>query len=100
MAEYIDRDVLCAAIEKHCYDVSGDLPDKSIVKQVYKMAYSHIQDVVRALPAADVVEVVRCKDCKRCVTRLVMGQQRWYCKNWFLVRADFYCADGERRTEE
>ena len=44
----------------------------------------------------DIVEVVRCKDCKRhegeCL-RMV------YCPNqvggW--VREDFYCADGERR---
>lgn len=60
-----------------------------------------IEDMVDAViesPAVDAVTVVRCKDCKhRAMDEIGMV----YCENivggW--VSDDFYCADGERRTE-
>lgn len=68
--------------------------------------YKHIEDECRRMighekPTVDAVQVVRCRECK------------WfdaygdtydpYCdhKNHrHEVRNDFYCADGERRTDE
>lgn len=51
-----------------------------------------------SIPTADVVNVVRCKDCKH---RAMDEFGMVYCENivggW--VSDDFYCADGERRTE-
>ena len=44
----------------------------------------HYEDL-KNLPAADVVEVVRCKDCTR---QLICYHSD-----------DYYCADGERREE-
>lgn len=56
-------------------------------------------DAIADLPSADVVEVVRCKDCKRsysCPGGLV-------CSYGLLVdtivEEDFFCADGKRRSE-
>lgn len=49
-------------------------------------------------PAVDMVEVVRCKDCKHHEDEEV---DMVYCPNivggW--VGNDFFCADGERETE-
>ena len=46
MAEYIDRDAAIAA----CFDGFADCRDDCAAN-------------IRSIPAADVVEVVRCKDC-------------------------------------
>jgi hypothetical protein len=44
--------------------------------------------------AADVVEVVRCKDCK------YYAGEGMYCANDIIVQFDhFYCYYGERRTD-
>ena len=60
----------------------------------------YAQDRLSEIPAADVVEVVRCKDCKfswktdesdlsdleyKCIFRRVFVSEEWY------------CADGQRR---
>ena len=52
-------------------------------------------------PVADVVEVVRCEECKHCVK-----SKDWACREYFActyngldtsVLADHYCSYGERR---
>ena len=69
--------------------------------------YLRCLDVIRSLPTADVVEVVRCKDCKHC---------EWYirahykngievesheCRKYKMaVARDWFCADGERKGNE
>lgn len=58
MAEYIKRtDVMkiCREYSKHCFN-SNDACGQDIADR--------IENDVVALPTADVVEVVRCKDCK------------------------------------
>lgn len=53
---------------------------------------SHID----AIPAADVVQVVRCKDC-------AVPHNRWTgCPklNGLVTPPDFYCSYGERRKED
>ncbi len=64
-------------------------------------------NTVKAVPAADVVEVVRCKDCKRLVSAKYndgWGENStdYYCEKnnymeWHGNRLDYFCADGERR---
>ena len=63
------------------------------------------QDIVEALPSAEAVEVVRCKDCK--YKRLYdEGETKYYyCaledrpnRNWSVDDTD-YCSWGERREE-
>lgn len=53
-----------------------------------------VHDFVSSQPTADVVEVVRCKDCAKrecCRTSTV----------WAVPpNDDWYCADAERRTDE
>ena len=50
------------------------------------------------LPPADVVQVVRCKDCKRCEHDAVCGQLgRLWCKLRRLVKPDDFCSYGKRK---
>ena len=84
MTEYIERGALVAWIEKQ----------KRLSKLLTIMA-------IQETPAADVVEVVRCKDC--------IGKTAWY-KNaigcnicglsgMFVVEDNDFCSYGERRKE-
>ena len=46
-------------------------------------------------------ELVRCKDCRHCT--FSDGEQLADCmikQGWFPVKPDWYCADGERRTDD
>ena len=66
-------------------------------------------NLLKNLPTADVVEVVRCKDCKwwgylddKGPVRVCHAAKHGYkSKNWDIgiyrtYNEDFYCADGER----
>lgn len=59
----------------------------------YKLVEKAAQMAVDGKPAADVVEVVRCKDC-------AVPHNRWLgCPilNGLIPQPDFYCARGERK---
>lgn len=64
-----------------------------------KMDGGENDDGLSRIPAADVVEVVRCRDCKYSYES-VAG---WCCSYGIcvdcVVRENFYCADGERRDD-
>ena len=57
-------------------------------------------EAVRHVPAADVVEVVRCKDCKHSYDSI----GGWCCSHGVcvdcIVPEDFFCKDGERKEGE
>ena len=75
-------------------------------KDVLDAILAHM-DNVAALPAADVVEVVRCKDCQFCMAFNDKSDGFCgHCRRWLvrtisdcaaLVRADGYCSYGERK---
>lgn len=73
---YIDADALLEALP-------DDLPYKASVKRVLIQA-----------PAADVVEVVRCRECKHYQNDIFFG--RGWC-NGRNVEKDDYCSYGERK---
>ena len=59
--------------------------------------YKELVDGIKALPSADVVQVVRCKDCRKCSydplfnyywCNLTLGTRR--------VKPDDFCSYGER----
>lgn len=61
-----------------------------------KMFVKVVEQVVEDTPTADVVEVVRCKDC-------AVPHNRWTgCPkfNGLITPPDFYCGCGERRKED
>lgn len=57
-----------------------------------------IERVIDNMPTADVVEVVRCKDCKRMIPQAHLR----YCTVWNAWNGhgdDGFCCYGERRSE-
>lgn len=56
----------------------------------------HLNSLINETPTADVVEVVRCKDC-------AVPHNQWTgCPklNGLVTPPDFYCSYGERRKED
>lgn len=94
MAEYIAREVLLAQLRAmESYNVSP----------MYRRGYDDCVEAILKAPAADVVPVVRCKDCKWFVDN---NGGEWYgCKMFQVVRItpedapkpDDFCSYGERR---
>lgn len=68
---------------------------------VEMMSFGVFIDAVMDMPTADVVEVVRCKDCKHArVHDYAPAECQYYCTlavNYHTK--DFFCALGERREE-
>lgn len=54
--------------------------------------------IIEKIPSADVVEVVRCKDCKWQGNDLYCPVCN-LCGDDELPNGDWFCADGERREE-
>lgn len=98
MPKYINADELIKAIETELWDwktVDG-IKSSTVLKQT-------ISDI-KNMPSADVVEVVRCKDCKH---RRQVDDTWFYCEEIYSnmsglhkrVDDDFYCKDGERKGD-
>ena len=92
MAEYIERE---AALKKllQCADVYN--PECSDI------TVAHAMRKISAIPAADVVPVVRCRDCKHRDPE----DKKCDCgglehAHMFPVADDWFCADGEKREVE
>lgn len=80
------------------------MPDEYISREDLKEAFeedghlsAYVEEMIDSVPAAVVVEVVRCADC-RYAYDTVCG---WCCSHGICVdctvREDFFCADGERK---
>lgn len=96
MAEYIEREELIARLQKVC--VTDDTFGMGI-----QFGTENAINCIKEAPAADVVEVVRCKECKWCVN---IGDGQRYCM-WHsnsddrvFVLKEYFCSYGERRTED
>ena len=63
-----------------------------------RIEYMGIYDCIKSVPVADVVEVVRCKDCKHLMFSDMYGE----CSqaHMGIVRPDDFCSYGERKDEE
>lgn len=68
-----------------------------------EFATTIMPNVLRNLPAADVVEVVRCRDCEKCVKKDNFMYCEEHSDGWgdhtVYVDPDDYCSYGERRSE-
>jgi len=72
-------------------------------KKIPTVAIRIMHDI-KALPAADVVPVVRCKDCRK---RRKDGYCTKFIQNisgiasaWYMPQDDDFCSYGERRKQE
>lgn len=87
---YIDKEATIKELEKMpAYFESGDIRYGIIVA---------IDIVKKQTPAADVVEVVHCKDCKYLMFSDCYGE----CSKGYMgiVSPDDYCSRGERKDGE
>lgn len=87
MSRYIDADRLLDALYEHEFTILCPLDE--------------VSNVIDAEPTADVVEVVRCEDCKHyCVD----GLEQIFClKGWGrfgVLKDDDFCSYGERSEDE
>ena len=58
-------------------------------------------DDILDLPAADVVEVVRCRECKYWYDNAPTGYDTGACGLFMgITNASFFCADGKRRATD
>ena len=83
MAEYIEREAFAKAREHPCTDIDD------------------MQEIAQCFPAADVVEVVRCKDCIHARRHEVFPHSR-RCQNEdcrFSHKETHFCSYGERRVD-
>ena len=74
MAEYIEREALMRNLKQFAPEHLAPLIVSLIEKQ----------------PTADVVEVVRCKDCTE------WDKDEYECSHWYGFREDDYCSYGAR----
>ena len=98
MAKYVRRDIAISEIQKFA---NPDDHEIITVEEVYETAIA----AVDCAPAADVVEVVRCKDCKKWTRehtceefksdRLATGG-----RTVFMTEPIDFCSYGERRDAE
>lgn len=78
--EYIERGALEKAIDKGHWEYSITMPNKC-----------NFKEIAGAIPAADVVEVVRCKDC---IHRNPIGEKCLKDNIWHGL--DGFCNFGKR----
>ena len=90
MSRYIDRDAVRRAIKEYCCIQEEITPDG-------------IAKVVMSVPTVDVVEVVRCKDCKYLYCLSAIDRQ-FYCRHFpkgltgiNIIEDNPYCSYGERK---
>lgn len=96
MAEYIEREALRLAYEKSAKNDNHRIEGASAI---HAQEHRHILHILDRQPAADVVEVVRCKDCKYrsydydCVGNHLCEKRgnRYYCED------NDFCSYGERK---
>ena len=84
MSRYIDADMLIDDLKSMC--------------EQERLEYMGVYDCIKSQPSKNVVEVVRCKDCKFCED---LGMSGMYCKhpdnrNPIGCNPDEYCDCGEK----
>ena len=104
MAEYIEREAVGAECDLLIKDIQScrDYYSHSIDEVLRRI--KELSTKISTIPAADVVEVVRCKDCKKCVKK----GNFMYCEehsdgwgdNLIYVEEDDFCSYGERKCED
>lgn len=86
MPEYIEREALIEFVKQNIPNINGET------------SIECVERAIRAMPSADVVEVVRCKDCKHLMFSDCYGECR---RNHLgIVRPDDYCSYGKRKEGE
>lgn len=87
MPEYIERESLLKKAKELAQNFSSSC-----------LATPHIIKAIENAPKADVVEVVRCKDCKRFLQMETSPSYDGKCCGYgYLVEVNHFCSYGERK---
>ena len=107
MGRYIDADALIKTVDDfpNCYNGWSDTYDKAYIIEAIEEAPTIDAIPIEHINLMNLVEVVRCKECRFCLVGIARaqysnGKQRIenLCeKHKWSVRADDYCSYGERR---
>lgn len=89
MSDYIKREDAIDTIEKYESIYKFNMSER---EQGYNNALEIVAHAIGDMPSADVVEVVRCKDCKHWLS---WGECGYDAYDW---NADDYCSYAERKT--
>ena len=100
MAEYIEREKLYKRISDiRIYASVARQSGKDLAGELLKFYREGVLKAIADAPAADVVEVVRCKDCKH----LRNWHPMLYCAVWRIVHGmgeNGFCGYAERKEEK
>ena len=81
MAEYVSKEILLDFVKQNTPHINGETTMECVERTISEA------------PTADVVEVVRCKDCER----VYKYKDRYFCLNDNSeMNADDFCSYGER----
>ena len=99
MAEYIEREKLYKRISDiRIYASVARQSGKDLAGELLKFYREGVLKAIADAPAADVVEVVRCKDCKH-ARKLVSGDYSCLIDQRIAHDEMDYCSYGERGEE-
>ena len=97
---YIEREALLEEIQEEL-DFESTMYTEEQNKYI-TLGLKIAQNDIKRRPAADVVPVVRCEDCKHLIQEIIGGdlELRCACLAGMIIPApDRYCSCGERREE-
>lgn len=96
MSRYIDKDLL----EKKLLSMYDETQPRSEYNAGYDDCICTVQDMVSDMPEADVVEIVRCKDCEHCEEGICGYTESGHKEDWFCVKPVEETMGGAREIME
>ena len=105
MSRYIDADATLKIIKKMLYEtaLNNFTTDRQFSDFCEEIAQNRIATWISIVPTADVVEVVRCRDCRWNYIHVTpKGNDYHICKLLNLAfdnDDNFFCAYGEKKSE-
>lgn len=106
MARYIDADVLIKMLSNY-YRQTQSLYDRipqngqvSRTRRALDELYRGVDVIIGRVPTADVVDVVRCKDCQHYEADIIAGQIGYCNEHQKGMYEHNFCSYGERKKVE
>lgn len=93
MSRYIDADALTWLVEEYKLAISPITEEQERDNRLPMQMLTEFENMIAEQPTVDAVPVVRCRECKHQMTCGFVSARP------YKLRADWFCADGERRTE-
>lgn len=99
MTDYIRRDTAIELMKKEAAEMSESFEELGGESGIYADAYEDAANMLQDMAAADVAEVVRCKDCKHKLRTVANGVVICGEKHGMIRPSlDDFCSYGEYQT--